>query len=185
MNRARRPLLQYPLAPLFDRAVHSLCVALSPETTRHYRGTVRNFLSYLGTAHPAVKCLNQLRREPHILGWMSRLRSQVPPLATSSYIQLLIALRPLLTELAWTEQLPQLAKGCDILIGTPGRLCDFINRPHILTLRRLKYMVIDEADEMVGSDWETELKQIMSGGGKSFKSASMKNADVPNRSGGG
>jgi integrase len=41
---------------------------------------------------------------------MSRLRSQVPPLATSSYIQLLIALRPLLTELAWTEQLPQLAR---------------------------------------------------------------------------
>jgi integrase len=109
MNRARRPLLQYPLVPLFDRAVHSLCVALSPETTRHYRGTVRNFLSYLGTAHPAVKCLNQLRREPHILGGMSRLRSQTPPLATASCINLLIALRCIFNELAWTEQLSELA----------------------------------------------------------------------------
>jgi ATP-dependent RNA helicase DDX3X len=52
------------------------------------------------------------------------------------------------------------------LIGTPGRLIDFINRPHILTLRRLKYMIIDEADEMLHSDWEQDLKQIMEGGGK-------------------
>jgi integrase len=106
MNRA--PLL-HPLASVFDRAVDSLCVALGPESTRHYRGTVRNFLSYLGTAHPEVNSLKQLRREPHLLGWMSRLRSQVPPLATSSYINRLIALRPALAELAWTEQLPQLA----------------------------------------------------------------------------
>src|SRR5213080_3781674 len=109
MNRARRPPLQHPLVPLFDRAVDSLVVALSPETTRHYRGTARNFLSYLGTAHPAVKLLNQLRREPHILGWMSRLRSQTPPLATASCINLLIALRGIFNELAWTEQLSELA----------------------------------------------------------------------------
>ena len=76
MNRARRPPLQHPLAPVFDRAVDSLSVALSPETTRHYRGTVRNFLSYLGADHPEVQRLDQLRREPHILGWMSRLHSQ-------------------------------------------------------------------------------------------------------------
>jgi site-specific recombinase XerD len=109
MNRARRPPLQHPLVPLFDRAVDSLCVALSPETTRHYHGTVRNFLSYLGTAHPAVKCLNQLRREPHILGWMSRLHSQRPPLVTASYNNLLFALRGIFYELAWTVQLPELA----------------------------------------------------------------------------
>ena len=71
---------------------------------------MRNFLSYLGAAYPEVNSLEQLRRETHLLGWMSRLRSQTPPLATSSYINRLIALRPLLTELAWTEQLPQLAR---------------------------------------------------------------------------
>ncbi len=109
MNRPPRPPLQHPLAPVFDRSVDSLGAALSPDTTRHYRGTVRNFLSYLGTAHPAVNSLDQLRREPHLLGWMSHLRSQSPPLVTASYINLLIALRAVFTELAWTQQLPQLA----------------------------------------------------------------------------
>jgi integrase len=109
MNRPRRLPLQHPLAPVFDRAVDSLSAALSPDTTRHYRGTVRNFLSYLGAAHPQVNSLDQLRREPHLLGWMSRLRSQAPPLVTASYINLLIALRAVFTELAWTQQLPQLA----------------------------------------------------------------------------
>jgi hypothetical protein len=72
MNRARRPPLRHPLAPLFDRAVDSFCVSLSPDTTRHYRGTVRNFLTSLAADHPEVQGLDQLRREPHILSWMAR-----------------------------------------------------------------------------------------------------------------
>lgn len=110
MNRARRPPLQHPLSPLFDRAVDSLGAALNPETTRHYRGTVHKFLTWLGTAHPEVRSLDQLRREPHILGWMSRLRSQAPPLTTASCINLLIHLRCIFYELSRTEQLPQLAQ---------------------------------------------------------------------------
>jgi ATP-dependent RNA helicase DDX3X len=66
------------------------------------------------------------------------------------------------------EQIKQLQKGCDIIIGTPGRLVDMISRPEVLTLKRLKYMVIDEADELLQSDWETELNQIMSGGGEFY-----------------
>jgi site-specific recombinase XerD len=109
MNRVRRPPLQHPLAPVFDHAVDSFSTALSPDTTRHYRGTVRNFLGYLGAHHPEVNRLDQLRREPHILGWMSRLRSQVPPLSTASYINQLFALRSILHELAWMEQRSDLA----------------------------------------------------------------------------
>ena len=109
MNRARRPPLPHPLAPVFDCAVDSLSAALHPDTTRHYRGTVRKFLTYLGAAHPEVRSLDQLRRDPHLLGWMSRLRSQAPPLATASCINLLIHLRGIFQELAWTEQLPELA----------------------------------------------------------------------------
>jgi integrase len=109
MNRVRRPPLQHPLTLLFDRAVDSFSVSLSPDTTRHYRGTARNFLSYLGADHPEVRRLDQLHREPHILGWMSRLRSQTPALATASCINRLIALRCIFNELAWTEQLSELA----------------------------------------------------------------------------
>jgi site-specific recombinase XerD len=110
MNRTWPPSLSHPLAPVFDRAVDSLCAALSSESQRHYRGTVRNFLSYLGTNYPEVNSLEQLQREPHLLGWMSHLRSQTPPLATSSFINRLITLRPLFIELAWTKQLPQLTR---------------------------------------------------------------------------
>jgi ATP-dependent RNA helicase DDX3X len=52
----------------------------------------------------------------------------------------------------------QLAKGCDILVATPGRLCD------LLTMSRVLYTIIDEADEMLNMDWEDDLKMIMSGG---------------------
>jgi len=109
MNRVRRLPLQHPLALLFDHAIDSFTVSLSPDTTRHYRGTARNFLSYLGADYPEVQSLDQLRREPHILGWMSRLHSQLPPLVTASYNNLLLALRGIFYELAWTVQLPELA----------------------------------------------------------------------------
>lgn len=64
------------------------------------------------------------------------------------------------------DQIRLLTRGCDILIGTPGRLLDFIQKPHIMSLRRLKHIVIDEADEMLDQDWSEALEQILSGGGK-------------------
>jgi site-specific recombinase XerD len=91
-----------------DRAVDSLGAALRPDTIRHYRGSVRKFLTWLSAAHPQVDSLDQLRRDPHLLGWMSYLRSQAPPLATASYSNLLIHLRSLFQELAWTQPLPEL-----------------------------------------------------------------------------
>ena len=109
MNPVRRPPVQHPLAPAFDHAVDSFCASLNPDTTRHYGGTVRNFLLYIAEDHPDVNSLASLRRDPHILSWMSRLRSQQPPLVTASYINRLLALRCILTELAWMNQLTDLA----------------------------------------------------------------------------
>jgi len=109
VKRLRRHSFQHPLAARFASAIDSFSTALHPESIRHYHGTARNFLNYLGTNHPEINRLDQLRREPHILGWMSNLRSQVPPLVTASYMGRLIALRPILNELAWSEQLPELA----------------------------------------------------------------------------
>ncbi|GAB1213842.1 hypothetical protein ATERTT37_002995 [Aspergillus terreus] len=62
------------------------------------------------------------------------------------------------------DQREELQKGCDILIGTPGRLLDFMDKPHILSLRRVRYTIIDEADELLQSDWESDFNRIMSGG---------------------
>jgi ATP-dependent RNA helicase DDX3X len=37
-------------------------------------------------------------------------------------------------------QRDELQKGCDILIGTPGRIIDFMGQGHVLSLRRVKYV---------------------------------------------
>ncbi|EXJ78698.1 hypothetical protein A1O1_09100 [Capronia coronata CBS 617.96] len=62
------------------------------------------------------------------------------------------------------DQMNQLARGCDLLVATPGRLLDFMGRPNVLSLARIRYTIIDEADEMLHDDWEQEMTKIMSGG---------------------
>lgn len=109
MKISRYAPLEHPLAHQFQRAVESLTAALAPESTRQYRGAMRYFLIYLGQDHPAVCSLGQLRRDPHILGWYTHMRSQNPPLAPDVYICRLLLLRCILEELAWTSQLPDLA----------------------------------------------------------------------------
>ncbi len=97
--------MDHPLALQFQRAVESLTAAQVWDSARQYRGTARDFLIYLGENHPDVTSLNQLRRDPHILGWFTHLRS----LAPAVYISRLMLLRCILEELAWTAQLPDLA----------------------------------------------------------------------------
>ena len=109
MSRSRRAPLEHPLAHLFGRAVDSLTAALTSESGRQYRGTARHFLTFLGTHYPEVGSLDQLCRDPHILGWLADLRSQNPPLAVASYIHRLMFLRCILEELAGIAQLPELA----------------------------------------------------------------------------
>jgi integrase len=109
VKRWRRPPLQHPLAPAFARAVESLCTALTASSARNYNIVVRHFLVYLAGEHPEITRIKQLRRDPHILGWMASLRAQTPPLAATTCIGRLFALRTILNELAWTNQLPDLA----------------------------------------------------------------------------
>ena len=108
--RWRRSPLQHPLASAMARAVESLSTALSPATTRNYNIAVRSFLVYVGATYPEVIRLEQLRRDPHILGWMASLRAQTPPLATTTCIGRFIALRAIFSELAWTSQVAELAR---------------------------------------------------------------------------
>ena len=106
----RRPPLQHPMAALFQRAAQSLTTSLNQETIRFYHCTIRNFLNFLGAQYPQAHSLQQLRRDPHILAWFTSLRSHQPPLATVTYTIHLFHLRRLLEELAWTEDLPALAR---------------------------------------------------------------------------
>ena len=109
MRLSRYAPLEHPLAHQFQRATESITAALSPDSARQYRGAARHFLIYLGEDHPAVCLLNQLHRDPHILGWFAHLRSHTPPLAQAVYVCRLLFLRSILEELARTAQLPDLA----------------------------------------------------------------------------
>jgi integrase len=110
MKLSRHVPVEHPLALPFEQAVASLTAGLTSDSARQYRGTVRHFLLYLAEQYPAVCCLDQLRRDPHILGWFRHLQSRTPPLATAVYIARLMHLRCVLEELAWTAQLPDLAR---------------------------------------------------------------------------
>ncbi len=53
-----------------------------------------------------------------------------------------------------------LGAGVDIVVGTPGRLCDHINRKN-LRLDGLRFTVLDEADEMLDMGFRDELELIL------------------------
>jgi hypothetical protein len=86
MRRLRRPL-HHPLAKAFFRSVESLTTSLGDASLRDYLATIRRFLDYLGANYPEVRRLEQLRRDPHILGWLAQLRSHTPPLAKNHSCQ--------------------------------------------------------------------------------------------------
>lgn len=110
MKISRYAPLEHPLAHQFQRTVESVTAALVPDSARAYRCAARHFLTYLSESYPSVCSLNELRRDPHILGWYAHLRSRTPPLATAVYVCRLLFLRAILEELAWTAQLPDLVR---------------------------------------------------------------------------
>lgn len=56
----------------------------------------------------------------------------------------------------------RLRKGCNILVGTPGRLLDHIKRTAALRLNDVKYFVLDEADRMFDMGYEKDISGIVS-----------------------
>jgi integrase len=99
----RRRDVQHPLAPLFERAVESLTTGLGEASQREYLATSRNFLRYLKTHHPDLCRLEQLQRDPHVLGWLMALRLRVPPLANNTRSIVIVRLRRIFDDLAWTQ----------------------------------------------------------------------------------
>jgi len=57
-------------------------------------------------------------------------------------------------------QINDLEKGCDLLVATPGRLVDFLERCRI-SLSHVKYLVLDEADRMLDMGFEPQIRRIV------------------------
>jgi len=110
MSRRRRLPLDHPLAEVFFAAIESVTTSMSSSTKGRYRTTTEYFLRFLDKHHPRVRTLEQLRRDPHILGWLKWLSSQKPPLVKSTRSLHVISLRRLTEELAWLHDLPALVR---------------------------------------------------------------------------
>lgn len=58
------------------------------------------------------------------------------------------------------QQLRKLKKGVDIVVGTPGRILDHLNR-RSLKIDKVSYLVLDEADEMLNMGFIDDMEKIM------------------------
>jgi ATP-dependent RNA helicase DDX5/DBP2 len=59
------------------------------------------------------------------------------------------------------QQSSELQRGVEIVIATPGRLIDFLEGG-VTNLRRVTYLVLDEADRMLDMGFEPQLRKIVS-----------------------
>src|SRR3989442_2516117 len=60
----------------------------------------------------------------------------------------------------YNKQREALAAGCDVLVGTPGRLIDYLKQ-HVGSPRRVEILVIDEADRMFDMCFIVDLRFIL------------------------
>ncbi|HEY7158461.1 MAG TPA: DEAD/DEAH box helicase, partial [Gemmataceae bacterium] len=58
------------------------------------------------------------------------------------------------------QQLTLLKRGCNIAVGTPGRVLDHLSRG-TLTLDHVRYLVLDEADRMLDIGFRPDIEKIL------------------------
>ncbi|XAR60452.1 RNA helicase [Bertholletia excelsa] len=58
------------------------------------------------------------------------------------------------------QQLRDLERGVDILVATPGRLVDLLERVRV-SLEMIKYLALDEADRMLDMGFEPQIRKIV------------------------
>jgi ATP-dependent RNA helicase RhlB len=60
----------------------------------------------------------------------------------------------------YDKQRAQLREGCDVLIGTPGRLIDYFKQ-HVFDLKSVQVLVLDEADRMFDLGFIADIRYIL------------------------
>jgi ATP-dependent RNA helicase DeaD len=77
-------------------------------------------------------------------------------------------------------QFKKLKRGVSIVVGTPGRIMDHMERG-TLKLGGVKYFVLDEADEMLNMGFVDDIETILAGTGKQKKRILLFSATMPDR----
>ncbi|MES2560731.1 MAG: DEAD/DEAH box helicase [Bacteroidota bacterium] len=60
-----------------------------------------------------------------------------------------------------TQQIDQLRRGAQIIVATPGRLMDLMDRKAV-KIQNINFVVLDEADEMLNMGFRDDIEQILS-----------------------
>src|SRR5579863_6216989 len=60
----------------------------------------------------------------------------------------------------YEKQREEVAAGCDVLVGTPGRLIDYFKQ-HVFDLRHAQVLVLDEADRMFDLGFIADIRYIL------------------------
>ena len=72
-----------------------------------------------------------------------------------------LVISPIYGGASMTEQLRRLGKGIDVVVGTPGRILDHLRRG-TLDIKALKYLILDEADDMLNMGFIEDVEEILS-----------------------
>ena len=64
------------------------------------------------------------------------------------------------TNVVFCGQLRELERGVDILVATPGRLVDLLERARV-SLQMISYLALDEADRMLDMGFEPQIRKIV------------------------
>ncbi|OOK78127.1 DEAD/DEAH box helicase family protein [Mycobacterium kansasii] len=81
---------------------------------------------------------------------------------------------------SYAVQLAGLRRGAQIIVGTPGRVIDHLERG-TLDLSRVDYLVLDEADEMLAMGFAEDVERILSDTPE-YKQVALFSATMPRRS---
>ncbi|KAL3232227.1 ATP-dependent RNA helicase DED1 [Nakaseomyces bracarensis] len=60
------------------------------------------------------------------------------------------------------QQIRDMDRGCNLLVATPGRLNDLLERGKV-SLCNIKYLILDEADRMLDMGFEPQIRHIVEG----------------------
>lgn len=72
-----------------------------------------------------------------------------------------LSIAPIYGGASMSEQLRRLNRGIDVVVGTPGRILDHLRR-ETLNLKELRYLILDEADEMLNMGFIEDVEEILS-----------------------
>ncbi len=113
-------------------------------------------------ALPMLELLDLSQRHPQglILAPTRELAIQVAEAVFQYGKKMGVRVAPIYGGASYTKQLRRLQEGAHIVVGTPGRVIDLIDRG-ALVLGGVRYMVLDEADEMLKMGFIDDVERIL------------------------